>query len=120
MYVSGASLRGALKLLYRGLNDAAIGMAEYDDEPSLETLSYEFDAADLGRRDDISGYADDEQIAQPLIKNDLDGNPGVRTAEDGSERFLSCRELGSTPGAGQRYRASDIIDKAPISLTQAL
>ena len=46
-------------------------MPEHDDKPGVETLRREFDAADLGRRDDVSGNADDKQITEALIEHDL-------------------------------------------------
>ncbi len=73
--VTRRPLRYVLKVVERGLDRAATGMTEYDDEPRAESLRGEFDAAHLRGRDDVSGHADHEQIAQTLIENDLDGDP---------------------------------------------
>jgi len=84
---------GPLQLLESRLNGAAIRMPEDDHQAGAELFGGKFDATDLRRSDDIAGYAYDEQIAQPLIENDLHRHSGIGTAENGREGFLARREL---------------------------
>ena len=57
-------------------------MSEHHDEPRAEALGGELDAADLRRRDDVPGHADDEQVAQALVEDDLRRHPRVGASED--------------------------------------
>ena len=92
-------------------------MPEHDDEPGAEPRRCELDAPDLRRRDDVAGDADDEEIAEPLIEDDLSGHPGVGTAEDDRERFLPARQLAPTRLARQ-FVAANIRDESAIALAQ--
>src|SRR5436190_23070894 len=58
--------RGLLKLFERRDHRTALRMTEDDDQARPIALRGEFDAADLRRGDDVSGDADDEQIAESL------------------------------------------------------
>ena len=74
------------------LDSPALSVAQNYDEPCPEPLRGEFDAADLRRSDDVAGNTDHEQVTKALIKDDLYGHPGVRTAENDGKRFLAnCR-----------------------------
>ena len=66
-----------LKLFQCGRNRTALCMAEDDDQACAEARSGEFDAADLLWRHHIAGHADHKQIAEPLIKDDLNRNARV-------------------------------------------
>ena len=58
------------ELLESRQNGATARVAQYDNERCAEPLRGELDAADLGRRDDVAGDADDEQVAQPLVRSE--------------------------------------------------
>lgn len=47
---------------------------EHHDEVRAEVADRIFDAAHPRRIDDIAGHADDEQVAEPLIEDDLRGS----------------------------------------------
>ena len=77
-----------LQLFERRQDRAALRVAEHHDQPRAEALGGELDAADLRRRDDVAGDADDEQVAEPLVEHDLGRHARVRAAEDDRERLL--------------------------------
>ena len=60
----------SLQLLERRQDGAALRVPEDDDQPRAESLGGELDAADLRRRDDVAGDADDEQVAQALVEHE--------------------------------------------------
>jgi hypothetical protein len=107
-------------LLERGEDGAASGVAEHHDEARAGASRRELDAADLRRRHDVAGHADDEQIAEPLIEHDLRRHAGVGTAENDGERFLIGRGLETAraeAGAGERRR---IRRKPAVAFSQPL
>src|SRR2546422_1499609 len=55
-------------------------------------------AADLGRRDDVSGDADDEQVTKSLLENELGGNTRVGAPEDNGKRDRKSTRLNSSHG----------------------
>ena len=63
-------------------------MADHHHQARAEALGGELDAAHLRRRDDVAGDADDEEIAEALIEDDLGGHARVRAAEDDGEGLL--------------------------------
>jgi hypothetical protein len=54
---------------------AALRVAQDDHQPGPEPGRRELHAADLRRRDDVAGDADDEEIAESLVEDELRGNP---------------------------------------------
>jgi hypothetical protein len=50
-------------------------VAQHHNERRAEALRGELNTADLRGCDDVSGNADDEQIAQPLVEDDLCRDP---------------------------------------------
>ena len=95
-------------------------MAEHDDEPRPVPLGRELDAADLRRRDDIAGDADDEQIAEPLVEHDFRRHARVGTAKDDGERFLARGDLCAARFARQRIVAADVGDETTVAVSKAL
>jgi len=65
------------EFIQRGCDRSAPGMAQYDDEWCAELLRGELDTADLRSGHDISRHADDEEIAEALIENNLGRHPRV-------------------------------------------
>src|SRR4051794_1750294 len=97
-----------------GVDGAAPGVAHDHDETRPEPLRGELDAADLRRGDDVTRHADDEQIAQPLVEDDLSRRARVRAAEHDRERRL--RELATPPVADHRLDAADTLNVAAVPL----
>ena len=81
------------KLLQGCLNSPTLSVAQHHDKTCSEPLRGKLDAADLRRSHDVAGNADDEQVAEALIKDDFYGYPGVGTAEYDGERFLANGRL---------------------------
>jgi len=92
---------------------------QHDHKPRPELGGGELDAPDLRGGDDVAGDADDKQVAQALVKNDLGRHPRVRTAEDDGEGRLAGRQGVAAGMAGQRIQASDVGCEAAIPLAQA-
>jgi hypothetical protein len=93
-------------------------MSQDDHQARPELLSREFDATDLRRSDNIAGYADDKQIAQPLIEDDLHGHSRIGTAQNGRERFLARGQFDATGSTWQCVSAANVCDKTAISVSQ--
>ena len=103
------------ELLESRQNGATARVAQYDDERCAEPLRGELDAADLGRRDDVAGDADDEQVAQPLVEDNLRWDSRVRTAEDNCEWLLTCSELTTSCLSQERVDAAHPRREASVS-----
>ena len=69
--------RWLLKLIEGSQNGSALGMPQHNDQPCAEPRRRELDAADLRGSNDVSGNANDKQIAQTLVEHDLSGNSRV-------------------------------------------
>ena len=68
-------------------------MTQHDDEPRAELLRGELDAADLRRRDDVTGDANDKQVSQTLVEHDFGGNPGIGAPKHDGKRRLFVDQL---------------------------
>ena len=112
-------LRRPLQRFERRQNRAALRMAEHDDEPRAVALGGELDAADLRRRDDVAGDADDEEIAEALIEHDLGRHARVGTSEDDGERRLPRGQLDAPCLAGERSEADDVRREPMVACLQA-
>ncbi len=93
-------------------------MAEDDDQPGGVARGGELDAADLGRGDDVAGDADDEQIAQPLVEDDLRRYARIGAAEQNRERLLAGGELVPPGRTGRRAVFARVGDEAPVAFSQ--
>ena len=56
---------------------ATFRVSENDDESRVEPRGRELDAADLRGCDNVARNTDDEEVAQPLVENDLGGYPRI-------------------------------------------
>ena len=102
----------------RGENRAATRMSEHDHESCAIARSGEFDAADLRRRDDISGDANDEQIAQTLIKNDFGRNARIGASENDRKRFLRGSNFATARAVRRRIAAACFGDETTVAFEQ--
>ena len=91
--VGGAPLGGQLQLIQRGRDGTTVGMAQHHHQPGAEALDGKLDAADLRRRHDVAGHADDEQLAQPLIEDQLGRHAGICAAQQHRKGGLLHDEL---------------------------
>src|SRR5215469_250070 len=100
-------------------------MAEYHDEARAEGRSRELDTADLRGRDDVAGHADDEQVAESLVEDDLRRHARIRAAEHDRERLL-CGRSGKLPAADARVAPLEpglalepkLADETPVAFAQ--
>jgi len=111
------------ELLERRVDGAAAGMAEYHDEARAEGRCGELDAADLRGGDDIAGDADHEQIAEPLIEDDLRGHARIRAAQHDGDRLLNSGQLTPARTRGARLEAGialkpKLADETPIAFAE--
>ena len=75
----------------RGLDRAAGLVAQHHDQPGAQLRDRELDAPlHEGARaaDDVSRHADDEQLADSLIEDELGRHPRVGAADDDRQRRL--------------------------------
>ena len=109
-----------LKFFQGCQNRSALGVPENHHQPCALPPGGELDAADLRRCDDVSGNANDEQVAKALIEDDLRWHPRVGTTENDGERLLTCRHFVATPLVRERVAAPGVRREATISRSKAL
>src|SRR3954451_12852111 len=93
-------------------------MAQHNHESRAKAGRRELDAADLRRRDDVAGDANDEEIAEPLIEDEFSGNARVGTAENNREGLLPRRKRGA-PRVIERIGGRLVGDEPAVALLQA-
>ncbi|MDB5762260.1 MAG: hypothetical protein JWQ21_1255 [Herminiimonas sp.] len=118
MQIPRLVFRRSLKFFQRRLNSPAPRVAQDDHEPCAEPFRGELDAADLRWSDDVSGNADNKQVAQALVKDDFYRHPGVGTSENGGEWLLACRQLAAMGLAREWVAAPIIRHEATVPLLQ--
>ena len=112
--------RRPLQLFDRGEYRAALRVTEHDNEAGAVAFCRKLDAADLRRRDDVAGDADDEQIAEPLVEDDFRGHARIGAAENNRERLLACSDLHAARFSCQRIVTADIRDEPAVAVSKAL
>src|SRR5258705_1882730 len=100
-----------------GQNSAAPRVAQNHDERCAEPLRSELNAADLRGSDDVSRNADDKQIAQTLVEDDLCRHARVGTSENDSERLLGCSQLAATRLANECVAAPNARREETVPLS---
>ena len=90
-------------------------MAQHHHQPGAETLDGKLDAADLRRRHDVAGHADDEQLAQPLIEDQLGWHAGICTAQQHGKRNLLHDELAAARLVGGQRDAPQAGDETAVA-----
>ncbi len=68
-------------------------MTQDHDEPCAELFDGTFDAADLGRCNDVTGHTDDKQIPRALIEDYLNWHSRVCTSENDGGSFSDTNSL---------------------------
>ena len=73
---NGTQVRRAVRVLERHFlqcrdDGSAIAVSQDDDQPGIELLCRVLDAADLGRRDDVSGNPDNKQVTNAAIEDEF-------------------------------------------------
>jgi hypothetical protein len=94
-------------------------MAQHHNERCAEPFCGKFDAADLRGRDDVSSDADDEEIAQALVENDLCWYARVGASENDGERFLAVCELTPPRLSDECRTATNLRHESTVSFAQA-
>jgi hypothetical protein len=107
------------QLFQRGRHRPAPGVAQHHDERRPEALGGKLHAANLRGRDDIAGDADDKQVAEALVEDDLRRYPRVGTPEDDGERFLVDRQLMASRLAREPVAVLNARHEATVPLLQA-
>ena len=79
--------------LQRCHDRAASGVAQHDEKSCPELLRRVLCATHLGRRNDVSGHTDHEQVSKALIENMLYGRPGIGTCQNHGEGFLARKQI---------------------------
>src|SRR5712691_9970642 len=95
-------------------------MAQDEDQPGPETRRTELHASHLRRSDDVAGDANDEEVPQALVEDDLGGNARIRTAENDGERLLAGGQLGASRVSGQRLGTPEAQGEPAVPLTETL
>jgi hypothetical protein len=95
-------------------------VTQHHDQRCAKALGGKFHAADLRGGDDISGNADDEEITQALVENDLCRYARVGASENDGERFLAFGELTPPTLSVEYCTATNIGDESAVSFAQAL
>ena len=91
---------------------------EHDDQARAKARGGELDAADLRGRDDVAGDADHEQVAQPLVEDDLGRHARVGAAQDDGEGLLPGNQRAAPRLGGAAGRVAHLGDEAPVALAQ--
>jgi hypothetical protein len=91
--VSRLLLPRLLEFFQRGKHSFSLRVTQHHDERCGEPFSSKFDAADLKGRDDISGNANDEEITQALVEDDLCRYSRVRASQNDGEWLLAFCEF---------------------------
>src|SRR5258708_26130829 len=109
---------GVAQITGGGENGAGLRGAEDYHQPGGVSLRGKLDAADLRGRDDVAGDANDEEVSEPLIEDDLRRDAGVGAAENNRERLLAARELGAPGVTHKSVGAADVRGEPEIPLPQ--
>ena len=76
-----------------GFDCAALLVAENDDQRDVKMFDRVVDRAEDKRLGDVAGHADDEDFAEPLVKNDLGRNARIGAREHDRIRRLPSRQF---------------------------
>ncbi|GMA91644.1 hypothetical protein GCM10025869_21730 [Homoserinibacter gongjuensis] len=68
-------------------------MGEHDDERHIQQRNRILERRDRRVGDHVTGVAHDEQVAEPLVEDDLGRQPGVAASEERDVRLLESGQL---------------------------
>ncbi len=94
-------------------------MSEDQHESYSELQRCKFDATSRTRSHDVSSNANDEQVTETLIENDLRRNPRVGASENDGKRLLARHNFVAVLRTGARLTTRRAGGKALIPLAQA-
>jgi hypothetical protein len=89
-------------------------MAEDNDEWDVEHVDTELDRPEYPVVDDVPSGANDKEVTQAPIEDDLRRDPGVGAPEDQGERLLPAGHLGASMRVLIRMRPLP-LDEAVIA-----
>src|SRR6266576_3487187 len=76
-----------------GVDGTATPMAEHDNQAGAQNLDAVLDASQAFIVEHIARYSNDEQIAEPFIKDDFGWHTRIGTTEDDRKRVLTLRQF---------------------------
>ncbi len=84
-------------------------MAEHDDQADPQRVDAELHRPEDAGVDHMAGRADDEQVTEALVEDDLRRDPRITAAEENGERLLPVADLGPPGGVlpGMQRLAGD-------------
>ena len=108
--------RRRVQRLDRGLDRPATLMAQHQDEPGAQMFDGVLDAGELDVADGLARGADDKEVTEALIENELRGHARVRAAQDHRERLLRAGDLRATlRGAVGVFQAALDVARVPLA-----
>jgi hypothetical protein len=94
-------------------------MSEHHDQPCTKLRGGKLHTADLRRRHDVSRYANDEQISESLVENQLGRNPGIGTTKNNCKRLLAPNEFRTPWIDRESVAALPVRDKSGVTFAKA-
>ena len=85
---AGGHFTGLQRFLCRSHCTAAL-VAQHHDQRDAQTDDGELEGRQHGEVSDLTRGSDDEEVAEALVEDDLDGDPGVRTGQHHGEGALT-------------------------------
>src|SRR5882724_661312 len=76
-----------------GVDGTATLMAEHDNQAGAQNLDAVLDASQAFIVENVARYSNDEQISEPLIKDDFGRHTRIGTTEDDRKRVLRFRQF---------------------------
>jgi hypothetical protein len=84
--------------IYRSLDCPTIAVADDDNQRDVQVFCGVLDGADYRVVQHMSGAADDEDISQPAVEDDLRGYARIGARDNDCERLLAPRHLDAPGG----------------------
>ena len=92
-------------------------MSEHHDQPGAESRCGKLHAVHLRRRHDVAGHPNDEQVADPLVEEDLRGHARIGAADRAFALLMPIASLDQIRSKiGQEVGVSEwiLVDQARI------
>jgi hypothetical protein len=94
-------------------------MPKHHHQARAQASRSKLDAADLRGSDDVASHADNEQVSQALVEDDLGWDTRIRTSENNRERLLTYGQLLAARLTGERVAAPIARYKSTVALPEA-